>query len=180
MGIQKYSGRNFLTALPTSPLHGQEIVYQTAAMAVLGIDWSFKYNALSGSSLKWETIGGSWWISEDDTQVVVSSAGYSVASGSLPAVTVPLLGDYIIRVGFAGGWGASGQPWMSYSVGGTGALDSDAATAATTAGIAMSVERSRRKNNIAASSAIISNYRTSSASPTVERRYLHIKPIRVG
>src|SRR5215218_6358847 len=56
-----------VTALPGSPVDGQEVIYQNASMASVGVAWRLKYRSASGSAYKWEFIGGAPLMSFDAT-----------------------------------------------------------------------------------------------------------------
>lgn len=91
------SAATLVTALPGSPVDGQEVYY--VADSTNGVIWHLRYRLASPSSLyKWEFVGGSPLYSED-----LNGGGFGPFSSSAwgginaadPAVTVPLPGDYI-------------------------------------------------------------------------------------
>jgi len=87
-----------VTALPTSPYDGMEVVY--LADATNGIAWNLKYRAASASAYKWEFIGGmplEALIEAAGTRTVANAFG-DLGSGAGPTITVPLGGDYVVDV----------------------------------------------------------------------------------
>lgn len=83
-----------LTALPTTPVDGQEIYYR--ADVTTGTLWHLRYNLGSGSAYKWEFVGGS------DLGAQAGGPGAPAAANAWtdlsdvvgPQVTAPLAGDY--------------------------------------------------------------------------------------
>jgi hypothetical protein len=94
-----------VTALPGSPVDGQECYYQ--ADAANGVIWQLRYRAASASTYKWEFVGGPPFYGSDDTPFSTASTTYIAVS---PTMTVPLAGDYVVRQGcqidasLASGW----------------------------------------------------------------------------
>jgi hypothetical protein len=84
--------------LPDDPIDGDEIYFQTPAMAALGIVWRFRFNADSALSEKWECVGG------DDIAIGPQGGDSSVTSTALaaltagPTIAVPLAGVYQVGV----------------------------------------------------------------------------------
>lgn len=89
-----------ITSLPSSPYDGQIVAYQSTAMATDGIVWHLRYNSASGSSYKWEYIGGAPWNKVVDTDENRASATYGDCATAGPILTVPLAGEYHVY------WGA--------------------------------------------------------------------------
>jgi len=84
-----------VSSLPGSPADGQIVYYANAAMTILGIAWQLRYNAaLSGS--KWQFIGGGAYTATGGF-TTTGSGSYGFASGG-PAITVPLTGEYTVRL----------------------------------------------------------------------------------
>jgi hypothetical protein len=172
-----------VSSLPGSPTDGEVIFFQSSGMATDGIVWTLKYRAASGSAYKWEYIGGSDLQAVVDTDQAVNSTTYAALATAGPSITVPLAGDYDVAVGcFIYGTAGDGA-FMSYDVGGTGAIDADAAienhSATLTDGA--SVTNHRRKTALAASTALVSKYRGSTVSnQQFSRRWMRVRPVRVG
>lgn len=97
-----------VTALPGSPVNGQEIYYQDASMATDGVVWHLRYNASSASAYKWEFVGGPPLRASVDTdQTFTAGATFVDAATVGPQVTLPLAGDY--SYGFTANLYVSGQ-----------------------------------------------------------------------
>ena len=88
-----------VSSLPVSPVDGQEIYYQSAAMATDGIIWHLRYRLLSPSIYKWEFLGGPPLVAVDDTnRPYTSSAAWQGAPGSsILQITTPLAGDWDVE-----------------------------------------------------------------------------------
>lgn len=100
-------GPSYFTSLPTAGLtDGQEVYFQNAAMAALGIVWHFRYRASSTSAYKWEFVGGPAWTATlggpGGTAPGIESTT-STAFADLttvgPAIALPMAGDYIVDFG---------------------------------------------------------------------------------
>lgn len=97
-----------VTALPGSPVDGQEVYYQSptkytdnptanTSMQTAGNVWHLRYRAAASGSYKWEFVGGSPLIASIETSVAQSSnaAGWvDLPSSAGPTITLPLGGDY--------------------------------------------------------------------------------------
>ena len=90
----------FESTLPGSPYEGQEIYFQSAALATLGMVWHLRYRS-GGGTYKWECIGAAPLIARDWTLQMNLAASNGVATALSPAVaiTLPLAGDYLVRYG---------------------------------------------------------------------------------
>lgn len=90
-------GPPLVTALPGSPVDGQECYYQNAAMAALGVAWHLRYRSAASGSYKWEYVGGPPYESHVDTSDTRSNSVYgALVSSPGPILVVPLAGDYIV------------------------------------------------------------------------------------
>src|SRR5688572_16031518 len=85
-------------ALPGSPVDGQEVYFQSAAMATDGVLWHLRYRAASAGPYKWEFLGGSPLTAIEDAQVTTASTS-PVELGTGPLVVLPLAGDYDVEHG---------------------------------------------------------------------------------
>jgi hypothetical protein len=95
-----------VSVLPSAPVDGQEIHFQSTAMATAGAVWRFRYRATSTSPYKWEFIGGSPYASFAGTITPTGTAA------DVPATVfpVPLAGDYRL----SGAGGGSSTPINAY------------------------------------------------------------------
>lgn len=168
------------SALPASPVDGQEIAY--VADATNGVVWHFKYRSASASAYKWEFIGGgSLWAAVETAETRAAST-YGALATAGPSITVPLAGDYRVEIGCRLLVSAALAGFMSYDVGGTGASDQDAASNTLSAVNYEGTVFSRNlKTGLAASTALVSKYRCGTATTlTFSYRRLSVVPVRVG
>ena len=94
--VAQPTGPPIVASLPGTPYDGQEVYYQSAAMAANGVAWHLRYRAAAGGAFKWEFVGGgSWTFTGTD-----AAAGVPVSGGTpthwtgQPTMTMPLAGDY--------------------------------------------------------------------------------------
>jgi hypothetical protein len=85
-----------VTALPSSPVDGQEVYYQNAAMATLGVLWHLRYRTGATGSYKWEFAGGTPLYAERqaDEGGALPAATFASLNANDPKVAVPLAGQY--------------------------------------------------------------------------------------
>lgn len=99
LGAEKQSSGSITdrgTNLPASPFDGQE--YSLVVDATNGVVWRFKYNAGSGSSFKWEFVGGSPMVGTVDTPEAANFVGTWGDLATVGAtVTLPRAGDYLLQ-----------------------------------------------------------------------------------
>jgi hypothetical protein len=90
----------YVTTLPSSPADGQEIYYRPTT----GVIWHLRYNAGSGSSYKWEAVGGQTPLYDyaPGASSVYSSAG-TVSLPDGPSLTLPagVGGDFLVYLACA-------------------------------------------------------------------------------
>lgn len=167
-----------VTSLPASPIDGQACSY--LADAANGIIWRFRYRASSPSALKWEWDGGTPLFAQVASFPNLSQLAYFNWAG--PAITVPLLGDYRVALGFrpykvdAGKFAA----FMGFTVGATPASDADAAGAALDQDTASSDTREVSKTNVPAGAALASRFRDNGGVWSPSNAWMRVQPIRVG
>ena len=87
-----------VSTLPSSPIDGQEVYYQSAAMATSGNILHLRYRAAASGSYKWEFLGGPplYGNNENDNSIA-SGTAWNDLSG--PTITIPLAGDYQVMWG---------------------------------------------------------------------------------
>jgi hypothetical protein len=173
-----------VTSLPTSPVDGQEVYY--VADATNGVLWHLRYNAGSASAYKWEFVGGSDLNATVETsQASAAGTGYQDFSTVGPSITLPLAGDYDFIYGAAMGDSVQNRCLVSPSIAGAGPSDADALQSAggpTTGNNDASTSRVKRFTGRAAGNVIKLMYRNAISSTTAsyEKRWLSIRPVRVG
>lgn len=174
-----------VTSLPGSPYDGQEIYY--LADATNGVVWHLKYRAASASAYKWEYVGGSEMLSGVDTQETNTADNtWRALATAGPSVTVPLAGDYEVKIeGEMINGIVNGTTAMGYDVGATAASFTDAARHNEPTGAANSqttVGRRRRKTALAASTALVAKYLSNGGGSNglFGFRSMRVRPVRVG
>lgn len=184
--FQNQSG-SVLTALPSNPIDGQEIIY--LADATNGVAWHLKYYQAMTGSYKWLFIGGHPLFDEVTTQDNIASDTYGALTGGStgPTVTVPLAGDYEVDIA-AAMWTSTvnGGCLMSYKIGGTNASANDAFShyqtiGAGTGNAVVHGTRTRRKTGLSAATILLGQYRRDNgATAQFFNRTMRVLPIRVG
>lgn len=143
-----------------------------------GVYWQLVYDGQG--SYPWKKVGGSPLYSEVEAEQTTSSTSYTNLATTGPSVTLPLKGDYDIEIGYFGKSVSTAlTTYMSYSIGGIGAVDADAAsTIAKDQGGSM-VSRPRRKTGLAASTVLTAKYKSSQEAAFLSR-WMRADPVRVG
>lgn len=173
-----------VTALPSSPVHGQECLFQTSAMATAGVSpWRLRYNANSSSSYKWEVISAIPLHSEVGTNFTTTSTSQVAITGG-PSITLPLAGDYDCqwggRVYNTNAVGASCQLILNGSVAGSMSLtDTYQGQAGTVTSVASNVTRRVRATGLAIQTLALYAL-VNGGTGNFEQRWLSVTPIRVG
>lgn len=172
-----------VSALPGGT-DGDEVYYQSAAMALIGVMWRLRYRAASTSAYKWEVVGNSSLIDYVAADEVTNSLGYAALATAGPTITVPLAGDYIVAHGMIGyGLTPGDSSSMSYDIGATAAVDADnVKTQQAQNTQVVSLSRDKPKTIAAAATALTAKYKAGVASGTCHfaERWMRVTPIRVG
>lgn len=179
----------YVSSLPGSPVDGQEIYY--LADAANGVAWHLKYRSAEGGSYKWYYVGGAPLQNAIATAGNTSSTAFVDLNGGLPAVTLPLAGDYdfdftarlINQSSAAPQWVMLCAP----KFGGATTADPDAGMADKSSALGINGEqftvgRSKlRKTGLAAGIVVKLQYRQSVAvSCDWQDRHIAATPVRVG
>lgn len=189
---QKLSYSNFKqigygTALPGSPSDGDMFILVDSATAATW-SWHLRYNA-SRASNKWEFVGGSPGTNEVLTSQSTSSTSYTALATAGPSFAIPVAGDYLVTIGAFNQVSendAAVTGYMSFDIGGTGAVDGDAVMAATPSesggpfGNSSSGSRTMKKTGLTAVT-LTAKYRCNQAtSTTFANRFMVVQPIAIG
>lgn len=169
-----------------TPADKDQIDFQNAAMAAIGLRWRFVYNGSSGSAHKWEPIGCDPWYIEVPTQEQHAGDGTFKDLATVgPSINVPLPGDYVGGMGAAFINNTASQNMeMSPAIAGaappTGALGwlfwtSPAANFSTP----MSAKKRVGLVDLAADAAVVAKYKSTQIGK-FWNRWLEITPLRVG
>jgi len=188
IGLLTPAPPSLVAALPSAPVDRQEIYYQ--ADATNGVIWHLRYRSASASSFKWEFIGGRPMIASVATReggVIGTTYGALTTAG--PSITVPLAGDYIVRLGATVELDtATGVGAMSFDVGVTGAVDADSLWGLGpnirtdgSPGPQRNLRTDIEKTGLTASTALVSKYKRVVASAAFfSDRRMWLIPNRVG
>lgn len=178
----KFRPITYVTATPlaATPVDGAEIYYR--ADPANGVVWHLRYNATSGSVYKWEYVGGMELYNEVTTTQSTGSGSYTALATAGPSIALPLAGDYIVSIGCGADATSniSHAAFMSYDIGGTAAVDADAATKyARNDYSSVNFTRTRRKTGLSAVT-LTAKYRTDTATVNFASRWMAVRPIRVS
>lgn len=160
-----------------TPTDGMEVTLLIDATA--GIAWLVKYRAASSSAYKWEVIGPAVLVSQVNTAEATAVTTYTNLATVGPSIVLPRPGDYVIEHGFAASVANTQPMWMSYDIGGTGAVDADAVMA-TRPSDAASVMRSNLKAGLS-NVTLTAKYKAPAAvSSQIEKRWMKAIPRRIS
>jgi hypothetical protein len=172
------------TSLPGTPADGEEIHYTDSLTAPTYI-WHLRYIS-AASTYKWYCVGaGREAVTEVATAEATTSSSYAALSTAGPTFTTPLAGDWIVTVEFRfrGAAGAS-RIYMSFDIGGTGAVDANAAQSSSSLSSTKDERAPAFKSlitGVSASTALTSKYKSvDSTSMTWSERRISVRPFRVG
>lgn len=172
-----------VTALPGSPVDGQEIYFQDAAMATDGVVWHLRYRVAAPGSFKWEFLGGSALHNLNGTSDSVT-ATTAVILPNTPLITVPLAGDYRAEWGSQMRHSAASQWIRTLLFKNSVSLGLDSAFLANSSGTPLAVNTSigamTEITGLAASDVIGVGSNVSAGTGTVGPKYLRLTPKRVG
>lgn len=180
-GVPTWDG-SYATTLPAGPVDGQQAILVDSTSAPT-YAWLFRYNAGSGSTFKWECIGGVPLIVRVNTDQSTTTTGSWLDLTTVgPSFTVPNAGDWECFFGSDGYHSASGgQIFVGPAIGaGTPAVN-----------IAMTVPAASSLNNmgaaphlfagLAVSNEIRLRYFSSSAgTANWAQRWIRVMPKRVS
>lgn len=178
---------SLVSALPGSPVNGQEIYFQTAAMAAAGVVWHLRYRSAATGSYKWEFVGGREIVSSAGASGTFTTANTSTFTSwtNGPSLTVPLAGDYDITprlgIGWANAGGGEAHPQLTTpSKGGFGEMIWYSPTQYASTMLAVSA----RVTGLVAAEAVTMQVATSNAAVTLgwgsAGQEFRAVPVRVG
>lgn len=146
--------------------------------------WELSYDG--EGEYPWKKIGGPPLFAEVTANESRENTAYGALSTAGPSITLPLKGDYDIKVGakVAAVGGEQTQAHMSYDIGATGAVDADSYSLAGNVYAANTTDgpsgsRLRRKTGLTAVT-LTAKYRTTKKGAFWENRWISADPIRVG
>lgn len=172
---------SFGIALPGSPADGDEFILVDSTSAPTW-SWHLRYVAAKASN-KWIFIGGVPLYAEVTTSETHSTVGsYAALTTPGPSITIPVAGDYFVTPGASlATTGAGGTIiYMSYDIGGTGAVDADAITATQGSGSSAQPSSARVRRKSLTAVTLTAKYKTSATNVTAYNRWLQVTPIAIG
>lgn len=90
-----------VSVLPASPVDGQEVYFQNAAMRLQGAIWHLRFRDTLGLSFyQWEFLGGAALETSSQNLQTITSATYTDGTDPL-SLTLPLNGDFDLAHGYA-------------------------------------------------------------------------------
>jgi len=166
-----------VVALPGSPVEGQE-VYLTDSLTAPTYTWHLRYVAAKASN-KWVFVGGAPLAGENAAGVAATSNAYGTPASPISFI-VPVAGLYLVALGFRNTAWTSAVVYMSYAIGGTGAVDADACMGGPqiTPGGESQNFRSYRKTLPAAT--LTEQLKVTGGNNSPYHRFLSVTPIAVG
>ena len=175
------------TSFPGSPTTGDEHILVDSTTTPT-YHWRFRYNGNSTYTYKWEFIGGTWLSASVATQQQRAVAGsYADLATSGPSVTVPRNGDYLVRlsVQIVPNQSFGSNAYMSFNVGGTGAVDADAVSygvnfGSSNAAVLTSLSRIIEKSGLTATTVLLAKYKATGSAADFLNRNIAIQPIRLS
>lgn len=169
--VTEADSMSLVTALPSSPVDGQEIIL-TDSLSAGTYHWHLRYVA-ARSSNKWVFIGGSPFSALIATSESMTATSYQAMTTPGPSVAVPVAGDYIVEHGAL--FTVSNTIFMSYDIGATGAVDVDSVRSNSNG------YHFRRKSKLALTAVTLtSKYRVDAGTHSAAERFLGITPIAIG
>jgi hypothetical protein len=171
-----------VTALPASPVDGQQIYY--LADATNGIVWHLRYRASSSSAHKWEHVGGGEVVLGPSGSIGTSSTSFVAFTGA-PTYAPPLPGDYRVQWGGFVQVSVNVQLNMVFTIAKNGAPYADPQYSAQQVSTALwgggDTSKVVRLNDLLATDVLSIMVRVNSANNgSFSNGWLNIKPVRVG
>lgn len=168
-----------VSSLPVGPADGQEIYYLADAAA--GVVWHLRYRSASGSTYKWEFVGGSPIVKPSTASDNTTSTSFVNATNG-PSVTPPLAGEYLLEASFVGNHSAAGGG-IQYGVSQGGVdLGKPAVIAVSAqAGQNMAITGLQAEPQALTATAITSRIKANNAgTATFSFKAIKLTPVRVG
>lgn len=172
-------GAGYGTALPGSPTDGDQFILVDSTSAPT-YSWLLRYVSAKSSN-KWIFIGGTPIQDEVATAEATSSTGSYIALATAgPSIAVPVAGDYIVTLGCTHVTATSQTTaFMSYDIGGTGAVDADGVQGSVGSGQEVSISRVKKKAGLTAVT-LTAKYKSVGANGTYQERFINLLPIAIG
>ena len=161
---------------PGSPVDGQ--VWIATAAGSNGEIWAFRYNSGSGSSFKWEFLGGSAIKSNVDTDENTGTAPY-IDLATAQSITLSRAGDYDVHFGCAV-YTVTTPSTLNVAITKSGVTQFDASVIVTANNVEIDASR-RRIYTAAASDVLKMQYGTNGgAGAHFLKRWFCVTPVRIS
>lgn len=164
------------TAFPTASLPDGYEFTLVDSLSAPTYQWRFRYVKAKASN-KWVFVGGPPLASYVEGGGSLGNGGYTDIAGG-PSLTVPVAGDYLIRMGAWIYHGQTCESWMSFSINGAAPVDGDGFHHNAAAGTEF-YDSYERRRTFAAGTALLMKYRTN-WSASWYYRFLSVLPVAVG
>lgn len=178
-----------VSVLPAGPTDGDEIYFQTTAMATANTPpWHLRYRATNpdgsanASAYKWEFLGGGSLSSLVAAFEGTASAGFADVTTVGPSVTLPLAGDYTLIATAQVQAPTANLAAAALKLGAAATSDEESIVASgeLQGGLQGTPSRTMVRRGLAAAAVIKMQYRSTSGTSTFGRRELVVRPERVG
>jgi len=170
----------YATTLPGSPTDGQESIL-VDSLTVPTYQWRFRWNAGSANTDKWEYVGGTAAVTETpNADLLNANAVYTTIANAGPSFALPRAGVYTVEVGCFPKQTANAHYYMSYDIGGTGAVDADAFEGDWgNGGNGTAGSFARTKSGLTAVT-LTAKYKSLTGNTTFAKRWMRVTPVRVS
>jgi hypothetical protein len=169
-----------VTALPGSPVTGQEIYFQPDPGTQPWLFWHLRYNGGSASAYKWEAVGSQLALSTIDptSRALAGATTYAVGPTEL-SIAVPLGGEYFCeaKADISSATAVLKLIKVSTAIGGA---DDTWAQGHALAPVVPLTATTPRLDIAAGGKAILLYRQGTGEAGQWQRRSLHIRPVRVG
>ena len=166
----------YATTLPGTPANGQETILVDSTTAPT-YAWHLRYNS---TLAKWEFIGGRAAYAEVTTlePTATTLGSYLALATAGPSIVIPVAGEYRVETGCRMVMNAAGQTgaFMSYDIGGTGAVDADAIRGFDGGTTDNSLMRLRSKTGLTAVT-LTAKYKSTGAHGNYGDRWMSVTPV---
>lgn len=160
-----------------SPTDQQVVI--VIADATTDVEWMFQFDSSSG---RWRFVGGPPLEAEVETSETTAAVAYGNLATIGPTVNIPITGTYLISHGCWHSSSAASQNsiFMSYDIGGTGAVDADSVTSLGLSAVNSSFNNvARTKKKAVGVVALVAKYKVGGGTQGFGKRWLSALPVFV-
>lgn len=166
---------SYVTALPSSPVDGQEVYYRVAD----GVVWHLRYKAAITDAYKWEYLGGSAMMAFSGPSVSPTVASTYQDSATVVQLTVPLSGIYDMEWGAISQSQNGAQNILAVAVGAAAPFTGQPQVYGTNTSI-IGNQRGQERPTLVANNNLRVKIWSQDISGSFSNRYLRLTPSRVG